>query len=91
MTHVSFILIICHAILNTAFWFFFRDIKFGFVSHELTMQITKVAQPTELPSDVRILEVEALGKVNGSFTACFQFRRYLSLQFCQNRLSDNSV
>lgn len=90
MTHVSFILIICLAILNNAFCFF-RDINFGFVSHELTMQITKVTQPTDLPSDVRILEVEALGKVNGSFTACFQFRRYLSLQFCQNRLSDNSV
>lgn len=75
----------------TLLFVFFRDINIGFVSHELTMQITKVAQPTELPSDVRILEVEALGKVNGSFTACFQFRRYLSLQFCQNILSDNSV
>lgn len=55
------------------------------------MQITKVAQPIELPSDVRILEVEAFGKVNGSFTTCFQFRRYLLLQFCQNRLSDYLV
>lgn len=75
----------------TLLFVFFRDINFGFVSNELTIQITKVAQPTELPSDVRMLEVEALGKVNGSFTTCFQFRRYLSLQFCQNRLSDNSV
>ena len=55
------------------------------------MQIKKVAQPIVLPSDVRILEIEALGKVNGSFTACFQLRRYLLLQFCQNRLSDYLV
>lgn len=51
--------------------------NFGSVSHELSMQVRKLYQPEKLPTEVRVIEVEVLGRENGSFYACLQFQRYI--------------
>lgn len=41
------------------------------------MQVRKLYQPEKLPTEVRVIEVEVLGRENGSFYACLQFQRYI--------------
>lgn len=41
------------------------------------MQVRKFYQPAKLPTEMRIMEVEVMGRENGSYYACLQFQRYL--------------
>lgn len=43
------------------------------------MQVRSLYQPAKLPTEVRVIEVEVLGRENGSFYACLQFQRYILL------------
>eukprot|EP00105_Crassostrea_gigas_P024738 XP_011445097.2 PREDICTED: uncharacterized protein LOC105340624 [Crassostrea gigas] len=52
-----------------------RDLNFGYVSNELAMEVRKFYQPAKLPTEMRIMEVEVMGRENGSYYACLQFQR----------------
>lgn len=41
------------------------------------MQVRKFYPPAKLLTEVRIMEVEVMGRENGSYYACLQFQRYL--------------
>lgn len=41
------------------------------------MQVRKFYPSAKLPTEVRIMEVEVMGRENGSYYACLQFQRYL--------------
>lgn len=41
------------------------------------MEVRKFHQPAKLPTEMRIMEVEVMGRENGSYYACLQFQRYL--------------
>lgn len=53
------------------------------------MEVRKFYQPAKLPTEMRIMEVEVMGRENGSYYACLQFQRYLLLYIINNKILTN--